>query len=358
VLLFAVGTNVQAGWVLVVAALLLGILAAGLVLPLSALRGIEVSRRTPPRATAGDAVWVTLAVDNASRGLRGMFRVTDDFCGPGWAYVAAVGAGTRREFVGARTGARRGVHTNGTCTIETGAPFGVLHVRRTVGVASPIVVHPRVFPVPDRMLAGRADWPAPSATGDVSSVRDYRPGDPLRHVHWRSVAKRGRLVVREFDREHLVDTAVIARLPDDPDIGDAVASVACSFARAMLRGGEVQLIGTSSENDTLATRTRSADRVLDWGAHLTSGRARFADLLGAVRGSPTVICVCDAGSIDTAELARLGGRADVHVVLVSGTRDDATDVSAAVSRVRGAGMSVANVRADAVAEWFEAGAPV
>jgi hypothetical protein len=378
-LLFAVGTNVQAGWVLVVAALLLGILAAGLILPLTALRGVEVSRRAPARATAGEPVPVTLAVDNASRGLRGMFRVTDDFCGLGWAYVGAVGAGTRREFIGVRTGARRGVHTDGTCTVETGAPFGVLQVRRTSSVASPIVVHPRVYPVPDRMLAGRADWPAPAATGDVSSVRDYRPGDPLRHVHWRSVAKRGRLVVREFDREHLVDTAVIARLPDDLDTGDAIASVACSFAVAMLRGGDVQLIGTPTDRggsgglpptarggsgglhpmgETLVTRTRSSDRVLDWGAHLASGGASLGELAGDVRGATTVVCVCDAGSVDVAELARLGGRAALHVVLVTGTRDDVADLAAAVARVRGTGASVVAVRADAIAEWFEAGAPL
>ncbi len=369
-LLFAVGTNVQAGWVLAVAALLLGILVAGIVLPLTALRGVVISRRAPPRATAGDRVPVTIAVDNASRGLRGMFRVTDDFCGRGWAYVRAVGAGARREFVGERSDARRGVHTDGTCVLESGAPFGVMTVRRTMTVGSRIVVHPRTYPVPDRLLVGRADWPAPAATGDVSSVRDYRPGDPLRHVHWRSVAKRGRLVVREFDREHLVDTAVIARLPaspqrcegvegadTDPGTGDAIASVACSFAIAMLRGGDVQLIG-AGEDDAHATRTASSDRVLDWGAQLAPGGAPLARLLEDVRGATTVLCVCDPDSADAAALAALGGRVALHVVVVAGPGAEGAEVAAAVMNLRAAGVSVADVRADAIGEWFQAGAAV
>ena len=39
-ILFLIGTNVQAGWLYVLAALLLGALAAGLVLPFAALRGL------------------------------------------------------------------------------------------------------------------------------------------------------------------------------------------------------------------------------------------------------------------------------------------------------------------------------
>ena len=175
-LLFAVGTNVQAGWVLVIAALLLGIIAAGIVLPLAALRGVVVSRGVPARATAGDPLEVSLVVRNASRGLRGMFRVTDDFCGRGWAYVGAVAPGATRGFAGTRTGARRGVHAAGTCVVSTGAPFGVLTVRRSLHVASPIVVYPHTYRVADRVLTGYADRPVAAAAGDVSSVRDYRPG--------------------------------------------------------------------------------------------------------------------------------------------------------------------------------------
>jgi hypothetical protein len=44
-------------------------------------------------------------------------------------------------------------------------------------------------------------------------------------------------------------------------------------------------------------------------------------------------------------------------VIVAGARDDVADAAAVVARVRIAGVSVASVRADAIADWFEAGAP-
>ena len=54
--LFLLGTNVQAGWLFVLCALLLGTLVAGLVLPGRMLRGIEIERRAPAEVAQGDEV--------------------------------------------------------------------------------------------------------------------------------------------------------------------------------------------------------------------------------------------------------------------------------------------------------------
>ena len=53
--LFFLGTNVQAGWLFVLAALLLGAVIAGLVLPATATAGVVVERRAPGRGAAGRA---------------------------------------------------------------------------------------------------------------------------------------------------------------------------------------------------------------------------------------------------------------------------------------------------------------
>ena len=72
VALFLVGTNVQAGWVLVIAALLAGVLAVGAILPLRGLSGIVVGRRvdifsdeTIRRPWAGQRDDVALALERA-----------------------------------------------------------------------------------------------------------------------------------------------------------------------------------------------------------------------------------------------------------------------------------------------------
>jgi uncharacterized protein (DUF58 family) len=65
------------------------------------------------------------------------------------------------------------------------------------------------------------------------SLRDYRHGDPLRHIHWRSWAKASRPVVREFEDEFFVRHAlVLDTFTDHPhsEAFEEAVSVAASFA--------------------------------------------------------------------------------------------------------------------------------
>src|SRR5438093_13736373 len=66
-ILFLIGTNVQAGWLYVLAALLLGALAAGLVLPFAALRGLSIELVAPEEAEQGVSTIIELRADSPSR---------------------------------------------------------------------------------------------------------------------------------------------------------------------------------------------------------------------------------------------------------------------------------------------------
>ncbi|MFM2082805.1 MAG: hypothetical protein RL380_1496, partial [Verrucomicrobiota bacterium] len=65
------------------------------------------------------------------------------------------------------------------------------------------------------------------------ALRDYRSGDPLRHIHWRSWAKTGKPIVKEFEDEFFVRHALVldtfAEIPHSEIFEEAV-SVAASFA--------------------------------------------------------------------------------------------------------------------------------
>ncbi len=67
-ILFLLGTNVQAGWLFVLCALMLGTLVSGLILPGRMLRGIELERRAPSEVVQGEEAFVDLIVTN--RGAR------------------------------------------------------------------------------------------------------------------------------------------------------------------------------------------------------------------------------------------------------------------------------------------------
>lgn len=281
--LFAVGTNVQAGWVFAITALLFGFLFLGLLLPFRALNGVEITRLAPASTIAGEPVEVVLRVRNAARGLRGLVRVDDDFLSPGAGVVSHLWPGESVELASERKPSRRGIFTGGTCTLRTGAPFGAMIVTRSERPSSTTIVYPRTFDARPKRLMGSAGTSG-AHSDDVATVREYRPGDPLRHVHWRSSARRGELVVREFEAPARPPVIVAAHVDTDGEVADAVAAVACSLALGALRDGyEVQMLPGPREAATTTS-------VLEWGARLAPApppRVEDGDaFLVHVTGSP------------------------------------------------------------------------
>ena len=337
-ILFAVGTSVQAGWVLAIAALLAGIAISGAIIGFRALRGVEIARGVPRTATAGQPLPVTLEIANRGRAPRGLLLVSDEFCGRGTALVRFVRPGQRKRYRDLRSECRRGVYESGRATLESGFPFGVVRTRKRFTVASSLVVYPKTYDVTTRISAGGGGWRAPSAFGDISTVRDYHVGDPLRHIHWRSVARRGQLVVREFDHERRAETTFVAVVPDDPDAADAIASVATSLALGSLRdAGEVGLVAAGR-----ATHDRSVDGVLDWGARLAP-EVTSLDAIDQI-GTSGLVCVCQPDAPGLAAFAsRFAGRIALLVLVGHGERSPVGDVP------------TARISAEGVEAWFAGG---
>jgi hypothetical protein len=63
-------------------------------------------------------------------------------------------------------------------------------------------------------------------TTNASGVRDYAPGDSFSRIHWRSTARRNRLIVKEFELDpfgrHLDRAGYVRFRPCDP-VGSAAA---------------------------------------------------------------------------------------------------------------------------------------
>jgi uncharacterized protein (DUF58 family) len=106
----------------------------------------------------------------------------------------------------------RGRYTLGPITLFSGDPLGLFHMRRALQPTSSIVVYPATydipyFPLPTGMLPGgdalrrRTHYITTNAAG----VRDYAPGDSFNRIHWRSTARRERLIVKEFELDPLSD---------------------------------------------------------------------------------------------------------------------------------------------------------
>ncbi|OJV79708.1 MAG: hypothetical protein BGO37_12240 [Cellulomonas sp. 73-92] len=145
--------------------------------------------------------------------------------------------------------ARRGRWTLGPLVVTRGDLFGVVRAPANVGSVAEVAVWPAIvaLPAPSEALVGEPDrvaLGARSPSTDDASLRDYREGDDLRRVHWRSSARRGSLLVRSDERAGMRPVTVLLDQPARPAAVEWSISLAASLAVAMLEAGHpVRLLG-------------------------------------------------------------------------------------------------------------------
>jgi hypothetical protein len=229
----------------------------------------------------------------------------------------------------------RGVHAVGPVTYEKTDIVGLVSRRLEIATSRELYVSPRVVEL--SVFAGGLTNDLDGATSQQLSMsdlafhalREYVPGDDLRHVHWRSSAKAGELLVRQYHetrRGHvtvLLDgtTSSYPRLRDF----ELAVSVATSIA---LRGARDDF-DTYLRCGPVLARSRSD-------VALTDAACRF-----------TLAPDDDHLLHATAAAESLGGTG--LVVQVTGAARDLVDLDTAATRF-GRGVEWMVVRADSEAE--------
>ena len=308
-LLLFIAVNLQAGWVYAVDALLIGLLAVGGLSAGLGIRGLTVERAMPREAFEGDPVPVTLRV-LLRRGRRYFITLHDAFPGlaAGMVRLAVCDARSPAAQSYQTAALRRGVFTAETVEARSSGLAGLFVFRRRVAAPGAITVFPRYavlaeFRVPGRTGPDAASVPRADRAGlEVAGVREFRDGDSLRHVHWRSTARRGTLVVREFEHEAAEAVALLIDTRIEPYSADPsgqafedLVRAAASIVHAVTRAGRpIQLIGArgSQVNTTVAGWSQA----LHWLAHvqLHGTLSPLEAYRSAVAsGTPAVVCSAD-----------------------------------------------------------------
>ncbi|MSQ25271.1 MAG: DUF58 domain-containing protein [Dehalococcoidia bacterium] len=214
----------------------------------------------------------------------------------------------------------RGVYTVGPAVVEASDPFNLWRLRRTTGGAQRVVVHPTTTDLPGFVLLP-ADLPgegpvhqrSPHVTTSAYGVRDYIPGDTLSRISWKTTARLGRLMAKEFEMEPANNIWVLVDLqrqshsgPAGRAIEETTITVAASICRRYSEGGfPVGLAATGNERVMLSAQ-RGAEHLL-----------RMMDALAALRAQ---------GHTPLLEvIANLHARAGRYtsVAIVTPSRDDA-----------------------------------
>lgn len=242
-LLFAAGQNVGAGYLLVLAGALIASAPWGWWTARRASRTVDVRREVPARARVGAPVSVTLHLEAHATGA---IVLRDELTG----VVGVVEDPRRGGEVTAEVGLRRGAAAGGDVTAEVADPLGLFTGTVTGYVPSRVEVLPAVERAEVSSLvdvAGqRADRDRRLA-GDGSQTdgtREYRQGDPVRAVHWRSSARRDELVVRRLVGEAAgrVRFTVERGAWQAPALDRACIALAAGAEGAAERGIEVDLV--------------------------------------------------------------------------------------------------------------------
>lgn len=230
VVLLLTGLWQQINLILLIAGLAAGPVVGSIWSSATMLRRVRVVRRPPPYAFAGNPLAIDYVLDNDRRHQAALALVLSDELTPVDRSVSGVGGFYPHAFfprVAGRSQAkvrwegvvpRRGRYRFRTFDLVTRSPFGLLERRVSAGEAATITVYPAVGQLSRRwqQVHRESTETRRGARHDRSvqqqeyhGLRDYRSGDSPKWVHWRTSARLGQLMVKEFEQQHEQDLAIL-----------------------------------------------------------------------------------------------------------------------------------------------------
>lgn len=172
---------------------------------------------------------------------------------------------------------RRGVLRFSGVTVACADPLGIFRAFSRLTAPQSVLILPKRYPLPPIALPGQHKYQEGGValaanigcSEEFVALRDFRAGDPLRHIHWRSWAKIGKPIVKEFEDEFFVRHAlVLDTFTDEPrsEVLEEAVSVAASFACTVLTQEsllDLLFIGNKSYCFTAGRGLGTADQMLE-----------------------------------------------------------------------------------------------
>ena len=316
-LLALVGVMKAINLLLLMAYLLAALLLVNAVIAWRTVRRVRVVRREHGPAFAGEPVTHVAEVTNAAdRWITVTVREVRATDARSW-FVPGLPAGQTALTSVERVYHRRGRYPVPALEAVSGYPFGLAQFTRPLTEVGGILVLPPIGTIDVTQMrrwmvrsgTGDARTSRPSARhapadGDLRGIRPYRPGDSPRDIHWKTTARRGTLMVREYDALAPLDLVLIVEpwVPTVPTDRRAAAklewvlSLAMSMAWAWVNsdlGGKLTLV-VAGETPTHVSGTGTPAFV----------RTEFARLAEVV-GTPTVSLVVPPAARKNRHAARV-----------------------------------------------------
>ncbi len=211
---FGAATNTMAGWLYVLSGTIFAILLVGIILPIRSLRQLDIGRSPMAPVSVGEVLQGTLTVTNQGKSVKNLIAVRDIL-------PQELGAPHRKVFellpphepiewhyeIDAQ---KRGIFHWQEIELRTASPLGLFWCRRSRSLPTRAVIYPQILQLSscpiidsigeDESTKFESDRLYQNATeGVTKAIRNYRRGDPMRLIHWRSTARLGEFKVRELE---------------------------------------------------------------------------------------------------------------------------------------------------------------
>jgi uncharacterized protein (DUF58 family) len=301
---------------------------------------LSIERTAPESVSVGELVVVRLALSSGRRRAARFVAVEDCIqlktpkgaatTMTGRALFPCVPGGEQRRATYSGRFDRRGLYRVGPLRLSCAFPLGLARRTRVAAEATTLLVGPKLgrltaawHALLRRSFVGarRAGRPSPSGS-EFRGLREWRQGDSRRAIHWRTTARRGALVARDFEEESSEQICLVVDLwlPADANETDRanienIVSFAATIVAEQCRGG--------GGRTALAVSGRRPFEIVGPGSRTL--------LKQAIEGLALAEASREADAADALRRARSVARSDMQTIVLS-PRDSA----AAADEVRGA----------------------
>lgn len=204
--------------------------------------------------------------------------------------------------------AHRGVIEVGPVRTIRADPIGLVRRELVWTESTELYVHPRTIAIPSTSTGFVHDLEG-SATRDLTNsdvsfhaLREYQPGDERRYIHWKSTAKTGTYMVRQFEetrRSHIVIAQSLARsdYANDGEFEMGVSVTGSLGVRAIRDARNISVVVSETTPD-FAKR-----KVLEVRPLSTITRTRLLDDLSVVESAETALAITDVARVAAEQIA-------------------------------------------------------
>ena len=261
------------------------------------------------RVVAGESAVGQLTVTNPTRRMLAGTRIEVPV-GEGLAdfQVPGLTPGETYEDVFTVPALHRGVIPVGPVRAVRADPIGLVRRERQWDEQVDLFVHPRTISVPSmstgfvRDLEGTPTRDLTASDMSFHALREYMPGDELRSIHWKSTAKTGQYMVRQFEqtrRSHLMLALSLAAedYSGDDDFEMAVSVIGSIGVRAIRDARTISVVASESTPDFATKRLFAVKELVSVSA------SRLLDDLSRVDRSGTALGLGDLARVASDAIA-------------------------------------------------------